>query len=121
MGIAQLHAAWQAALEHWTDAARHDTLLGLAAKHEQLAWLASKYRDAAWSNPADPIAPARLARLQRAATIIALARIAPEAPHKRPFRGALAMLVGAMLATALGLYIADYKMQRQQTIISRHP
>lgn len=121
----ELVAAWQRALEQWSQPVRHDTLLGLAVKHEQLAWLAGKYKDAAWSNPADRIAPERLARLRRAAAIVTFAKVQPEAePARRPFRGLGVLLVGAMLATGLGLYLVDSKIPKHgdgSTVISRHP
>ena len=119
--MAEVHAAWQAALEQWAQAARHDTLLGLAAKHAQLAWLAGKYRDAAWSNPHDPIARDRLERVRRAAMIMTLSKVKPLEVARRPLRGVMVLLVGAMFATGLGLFITDYKIQQQQTMLSRHP
>lgn len=120
--MAELHAAWQSTLEHWNQPARHDTLLGLAAKHAQLAWLASKYRDATWSNPRDPIATDRLNRVRRAATIMTFSKVAPLEPMtRRPLRGVLTLLVGAAVATGLGLWITDYKIQQQHTVLSSHP
>lgn len=118
-----LTTAWQLALEHWAEPLRHDTLLGLAAKHAQFAWLAGKYRDAARSNPEDPIARDRLVRLQRAAAIVMMSKTpAAPAPMKQGLRAMSILLIGAALATGLGLVVADHKVQQHNAeVISRHP
>lgn len=120
----ELTNAWQLALEFWNQPARHDALLGVAAKHQQFAWLAGKYRDAARSNPADPVAADRLLRVRRAAAIVMMATSAPPPPKSKAYRGAAMMLVGAMLAAGLGLFITEQKVQQhqtQRTMVTRHP
>ena len=121
----ELTAAWQLALELWTDSTRHDTLLGLAAKHKEFAWLAARYKDAARSNPSDPVAAHRLIRVQRAAAIVMMSKITPVTePMPRMFKMASVMLLGALVATGLGLFITNDKVQQHQqqhTVVSRHP
>lgn len=117
----ELTTAWQGALECWGDSARHDTLLGVAAKHQQLAWLAGKYRDAARSNPSDGIAQARLARVCRAAAMMfTMPVVAPPPPTRRAYRGIPLILIGAVIATGIGLSITEQQVQ-QRTQVTRHP
>ncbi len=119
-----LFTAWQRALEHWTQKAPHDTLLGVAAKHQQLAWLASRYREAARSNPHDWIARDRLKSVQRAAALLTFSvPTAREAPAK--MRGSTKLLLAAMLSTVIALWLTDFMREQHHragtTLISRHP
>ena len=122
----ELSTAWQQVLVNWNQPALHDTLLGLAAKHTQFAWLAARYKDASRTNPADPIATHRLARVQRAAAVVAFAmpRAADE-PVKKPFRGIAMMLAGAVIATGLAMFLTNNKVQQHQqdsrSLVTRHP
>jgi hypothetical protein len=129
----ELTAAWQHTLELWAEPTRHDVLLGLTAKHQQFAWLAARYRDASRSNPSDPVAAHRLIRVQRAAAIVMMSKVEPvETPMPRMFKMASMMLLGALIATGLGLVVTEQKVQQHQqntiqqhhqqnTVISRHP
>ena len=115
---------WQHVLEQWTTASRHDTVLGLAAKHHEFAWLATKYREAVRSNPADDIAPKRLDRVVRAATVVAftLNRPAVEPKQRRPYRGAAVILIGAVIAMGIGLRITEQRVaDRAPVKISGNP
>jgi hypothetical protein len=117
----ELTAGWQLALECWSDAPRHDTLLGIAAKHQHLAWLAGKYRDAARSNPSDPIAPARIERVRRcAALMFAMPVKPPPLPMSRAYRTIPLVLLGAVIATGIGLVVAEQRVQ-QRALVTRHP
>lgn len=110
-----LTAAWERTLHSWTDAALHDTVLGLAAKHEQFAWLAARYREIAIVRPHDPVPAARLARLQRAA--LATLRFAPPpgvAPERKAYRGAAVLLIASVLAMVIGLRLVDMKSRDYQ-------
>ncbi len=120
---ADLAAAWQHALAHWNHHGNHDTLLGLAAKHRRLAWLAARYRDAARTNPDDPVAQTRLARVANAAMIALVCQGRPrDAETKRPYRAVGALLLAAVAATGLCLYLTEYRVQHQQgALISRQP
>ena len=118
-----LFAAWQHALEHWTQKTAHDTLLGVAAKHQQMAWLASRYREAARSNPQDWIARDRLKAVQRAAALLTFS--VPTA-HKAPakMRGSTKLLLAALLSTGIALWLTDVMRVQHHgrtTLISRHP
>jgi hypothetical protein len=119
----ELTDSWQLTLEFWSEAARHSTLLGLAAKHKQLAWLAGKYRDASWSNPEDPIAKERLERVRRAAAIMfSMPTTAAPPPTSRGFRAISVLLIGAVIATGIGLVITEQRVeQHQRAQITRHP
>jgi hypothetical protein len=119
----ELTDSWQLALELWGEPARHNTLLGLAAKHKQLAWLAGKYRDAARSNPEDPIARDRIERVRRATAIIFAMPVAPPPPPaSRGFRAMSLLLLGAVIATGIGLVVTEQRVeQHQRAQITRHP
>lgn len=119
----ELTDGWQHALELWGEPSRHDTLLGLAAKHKQLAWLAGKYRDAARSNPDDPIAKQRIERVRRATAIIfSMPTTPPPEPTRRGFRAMSLLLLGAVIATGIGLVITEQRVeQHQRAQITRHP
>lgn len=110
-----LTAAWERTLHGWTDASLHDTALGLAAKHEQFAWLAARYREIARVRPQDPVPPARLARLQRAA--LATLCFAPPPgvePERKAYRGAAVLLIVSVLAMVIGLRLVDMKSRDYQ-------
>jgi hypothetical protein len=128
----ELTDSWQLTLEFWNEPARHTTLLGLAAKHKQLVWLAGKYKDAARSNPDDPIARERIERVRRATAVI-FAMAAPPPPERTPkaYRSLPLLLLGAMIATAVGLVVTEQRVEQhhraeqrevlERTQISRHP
>jgi hypothetical protein len=120
---AELTASWQTTLEHWTQKAAHDTLLGLAAKHGQLAWLAARYRDAARSNPRDPIARDRLKGVQRAAAMLAFAMPAARTSERKKTRGPTMLLLAAALSTGLAIWLTDFMRAHHPTttLVSRHP
>jgi hypothetical protein len=120
----ELADSWQHALERWADPGRHDTALGLAAKHHEFAWLATKYREATRSNPSDVIAPNRLERVVKAATIVAftLPRQPVPAPQRRPYRGAVVLLIGAVIATGIALRITEDRIAEKRPVhVSGHP
>lgn len=106
-----LAVAWERTLHSWADSSLHDTVLGLAAKHEQFAWLAARYREIARRDPRDPIPPARLARLQRAALATLCFTPPPAAPERKPYRGAAILLIAAVVAAVVGLRVVDMKAQ----------
>lgn len=119
-----LASAWANTLSSWGDSSKHDLVLGLAAKHEQYAWLAARYREAARANPDDPIPPARLERLQRAAlATLCFERRAPQTEERKPYRNVLLLLAATMFATVVGLWLVDMKtseyQQRQPPLTSK--
>jgi hypothetical protein len=116
----ELTTAWARVLEGWTDGRRHDTILGVAAKHGEFAWLATRYREHVKRNADDAVAPARLARVQRAAAVVMLSK-APKAAEPMPkiFKMASLLLVGAAVAVGIGLFVVDNKVQTQQQTISQ--
>lgn len=118
-----LFTSWQAALEHWSDDAKHDTLLGIAAKHQQLAWLAARYAAAARSNPHDTIARDRLERVRRASAVLAFRLPATREVTSKTPRAAAMLLLASMAFAGLGLWLTDFMshQQQQRTIVSRHP
>jgi hypothetical protein len=96
-------------------------VLGLAAKHEQFAWLAARYREIARERPGDPVPPARLARLQRAVlATMCLAQRQDTEPQRRPYRGAAILLVASVIATVVGLRLADVKTRDYQRTQQNH-
>jgi hypothetical protein len=105
---------WQHTLGRWNRNTGHDNLIGLAAKHEQFAWLATRYRDAARSNPEDPVAQARLQKVQRAATIVTFSKTVPvETKTKNPMKGVAILLVGAAVACFLAMMLTEQQVQKQ--------
>jgi hypothetical protein len=117
----ELTTAWSRVLEGWTDARRHDAILGIAAKHGEFAWLATRYRAHVKRNADDAIAPARLARVQRAAAVVMFSKAPPTSePMPKIFKMASLLLVGAAVAVGIGLFVVDNKVQaRQQTMSQR--
>ncbi len=96
-------------------------VLGLAAKHEQFAWLAARYREIARERPSDPVPPARLARLQRAVlATLCLAQRQEAQPQRRPYRGAAIVLIASVIATVVGLRLADVKTRDYQRTQQSH-
>jgi hypothetical protein len=113
---APLAEAWERTLQGWEIAALHDTVLGLAAKHEQFAWLAARYREIARSRPEDPVPPARLARLQKAAVVaFRIDTRSPATRERTPYRGAGIILIAAVIAAVVGLRVVDMKARDHQT------
>lgn len=127
----ELTDGWQTTLVQWTKLAHHDHVLGVAAKHKQLPWLAARYRDAARSNPSDPIAKERLVRVQRAAAVLAFAVPVDRSPRERsPFRASAMLLVVAVFATGIGLWVTKHHVREHQArsagsaepaVIATHP
>src|SRR5262245_18593667 len=100
--------AWRRALVVWDDPMCHDAVRGLAAKHEQFAWLAARYGEVANRLPDDSVAPARLARLQRATIAAYQFKVKiPETTERMPYRGAAVLLLASVFATMIGLWLVD--------------
>jgi hypothetical protein len=111
----ELGVTWQRTLELWTQPASHDTMLGMAAKHQQYAWLAARYREASRTNPDDPVALQRLARVQRAAiAVMAFEASEREAPVSRRLGGLGGILIAVVLTTAVGLWVTNLRTQQHQ-------
>lgn len=107
-----LVTAWNRTLGAWGDSSLHDALLGLAAKHKQYAWLAARYREVSRLRPNDPVPAARLARIQRAALVTMCVEARPvEKAQRMPYRGVSMMLIAAVVATGLGLWLGHMKTQ----------
>lgn len=94
-----VQTAWEDAVAHWDDAAKHQALLGLIAQHNCFAWAASRYKERA----GDPIADKQLERLRTSAvaTMFAQARAHKKAPPQ-PFRQTLVLLAALLVALLVG-------------------
>ncbi len=96
-------AAWDRAVEHWDDPARHEALLGLVAKHSCYAWAAGMYKERA----GDPIAGRQLERLRKAATATLLASATVRTQDAAtPYKKTLIWMVVLVLMLVLGLLFA---------------
>jgi hypothetical protein len=95
-----VQTAWEDAVAHWDDPAKHQTLLGLVAQHNCFAWAAARYKERA----GDPIADKQLERLRSSAvaTMFASAAARTKEPPQ-PFRQTLFLLAALLLALVLGL------------------
>lgn len=98
-----VRAAWDRAVEAWSEQARHDDLLRLVAAHNGYAWAAGRYR----TRSGDPIAARQLDRLRRAAeaTMLAGATVRPDAAT-RPYRAVIGVLAILIVVIAVGVVYA---------------
>ena len=98
--------AWDEAVLHWDEQARHDALLGLVAQHSCYAWAAAKYKE----RGDDPIAAQQLVRVRKAATatLLATATVRPESGSV-PFKGSLLVLVVVAILTGVGLIYLQFR------------
>jgi hypothetical protein len=101
--------AWEAALAAWSDPARHDALFQLIVLHGAYAWAAAKYRDHKRAlNDDDAIGDRQLERLRRAAeATLRVTGTARADTTPKPYRALLAVLVVLIVATIVGLLIAN--------------
>ena len=95
-----VQTAWDDAVAHWDDPAKHQAVLGLVAQHSCFAWAAARYKERA----GDPIADAQLERLRTSAvaTMFAHAHTRKKEPPQ-PYRQTLFLLVALLLALAMGM------------------
>lgn len=98
----ELAATWQAALEAWTEQARHDAFVQAAAAAGAFAFAAGKYQEAARTRPDDTIAPRQLARVRRTAEAAMLASAQVRHVQQTPYRNATAILVLLVVAAVAG-------------------
>jgi hypothetical protein len=99
-----VRTAWQAAVDAWDDAARHEAFFAAVAQHRCFAYGAARYRE----RSGDPTAERQLERLRKSATAAMLATAAarPETA-KNPYRATVALFVVlVVLAIAALLYTA---------------
>lgn len=98
-----LGAAWDLALEGWTEPVRHDEVMRLVARHDAYAWAAARYRTKA----GDPIADKQLERIRRAAEVTLLATAASRKDKgKNPYRATTTMLIALVVLIVGGLIYA---------------
>lgn len=103
--------AWHAAVEKWSDEARHEEVLRLIHANDAYAWGAAKYR----SRDGDPIAERYLQRVRKAAEATMLtSATARNVAEKNPYRNTIAMLVIVVLAIAGALLYAYIKSSKPQ-------
>lgn len=95
-----VQTAWDDAVAHWDDPAKHQAVLGLVAQHDCFAWAAARYKERA----GDPVAEKQLERLRSSAvaTMFAKASARKKEPPQ-PFRQTLLLLVALLLALVIGM------------------
>ncbi len=103
-----LEACWQAALDAWTEQARHDAFVQAAAGAGAFAFAAGKYQEATRARPDDPIAPRQLARVRRTAEAAMLASAQVRHVEQKPYRSATAVLVLLVVALVAGGVYATF-------------
>ena len=96
-----VQAAWDDAVAHWDDPAKHTALLGLVAHHSCFAWAAARYKERA----GDPIADLQLERLQTSAVATMFATSKTRKAEVTPFRSTMLMLIAMLVAMILALVI----------------
>lgn len=103
-----LTSAWQQAVEHWNEPARHDELLRLVTANDAYAWVAAHYRDRIKADADDMIARDQLARVRRAAeaTLVTSAAAARHARLPEPYRNTMVILGILIIAIIAGLVYA---------------
>jgi len=94
-----VQAAWDDAVAHWDDPAKHATLLGLVAKHDAFAWAASRYKERA----GDAVADKQLERLRSSAMAAMFTTSTPKKDESQPYRTTLVLLAALLLILVLGL------------------
>ena len=95
-----VQTAWDDAVAHWDDPAKHQAVLGLVAQHNCFAWAAARYKERA----GDPVADQQLERLRSSAvaTMFAHANTRKKEPPQ-PYRQTLFLFVALLLALAMGM------------------
>jgi flagellar biosynthesis/type III secretory pathway M-ring protein FliF/YscJ len=97
-----VQAAWDDAVAHWDDPAKHKALLGLVAQHSCFAWAAARYKERA----GDPIADKQMERLRTSAMATMMATgAAKKQDEPSPFRATIIMLIALLVAMIVGLLI----------------
>ena len=106
--------AWDEAVAHWDEPARHDTLLALVAANSCFAWAAGRYKEKA----GDPIADMNLERLRKAATatMLATASVRPD-PSKTPYGNVLLVLVTFVILIGVGAIYAWFRIHHNNSTI----
>jgi hypothetical protein len=100
---APVQAAWDDAVAHWDDPARHATLLGLVAQHDVFAWAAARYKERA----GDAIADKQRERLRTAAVAAMFAKSTRKKDDEAtPYRTTLVLLAALLLMLVLALVFA---------------
>ncbi|MBA2540258.1 MAG: hypothetical protein H0V17_11525, partial [Deltaproteobacteria bacterium] len=98
-----LGAAWDRALEGWSESARHDEVMRLVAQHDAFAWAAARYRTKA----GDPVADKQLERVRKAAEATLFSgAVARKDANKNPYRSTTMMLVTLVVLIVGGLVYA---------------
>jgi hypothetical protein len=109
-----LGAAWDKAVESWSDIAHHDEVLRLVAQHDAFAWAAARYRTKA----GDPIADKQIERVRKAAEVTLMSTAASrKTADKNPYRATTALLLLLVLLAVGGLL---YSMLRGGTQPTPH-
>lgn len=103
-----LEACWQAALDAWTEQARHDAFVQAAAGAGAFAFAAGKYQEATRARPDDPIAARQLARVRRTAEAAMLASAQVRHVEQKPYRSATAVLILLVVALVAGGVYATF-------------
>ena len=95
-----VQTAWDDAVAHWDDPAKHQVVLGLVAQHGCFAWAAARYKERA----GDPIADQQLERLRSSAVATMFAHANPRKKEPpQPYRQTLFLFVALLLALAMGM------------------
>ena len=99
--------AWQQAVDHWDEPARHDEVLRLVTANDAYAWAAAHYRDRIKANADDTIAKEHLDRVRRAAEAQLLTNAATrQAKLPGPYRNTMVMIGIMIIAIIAGLVYA---------------
>ena len=97
-----VQAAWEDAVAHWDDAAKHKALLGLVAQHSCFAWAAARYKERA----GDPIADKQIERLRSSAMATMMAGAASKKKDEpAPFRGTMMLFIALLVALVVGMLV----------------
>ncbi len=98
--------AWELAVDHWSDHARHEEVLRLITQNDAYAWGAAKYR----SRAGDPIADKFLERVRKSAEVTMLtSATARNVVQKNPYRNTIMLLVIVILGIAGAALYASIK------------
>ena len=95
--------AWDDAVAHWDEPARHDALLAAVVSTTTFAWAAAKYKE----RTGDPIADKYLERLRKAAMATMMVTATPRPDDaKVPYRNTMLVLVVLLILIGVGVIYA---------------
>lgn len=109
-----VQAAWDEAVAHWDEPAKHQALLGLVARHNCFAWAAARYKERA----GDPVADKQLERLRSSAVATMMSTSTKKQDEPTPFRSTVMLLIALLVALLVGMLVVKTIHDRKAPVQS---